>query len=104
MAIGRLVSARSTGTSNRDAGIADRLADGPLRDEDDIAAQLRARQVDAIRRLEAPLMLVNMINVGALLLELALGQAARSASSSARSGAAPGATSSTRARKPLRIA
>lgn len=48
------------------------LSDPKRRQSEEVAGQLRARQVNAIQRLGIPLMIVNLVNICTLLLELHL--------------------------------
>jgi len=50
----------------------ERLSDPSLHGSEEVAGQLRARQVNAIQRLAIPLMIVNLVNVAAVLLQLRL--------------------------------
>jgi len=71
------ISAAVRLTGNRALGdgsvsLAERLSNPARHGSEDLAAQLRARQVDAIQRLGVPLMVANIVNAAALVLELLL--------------------------------
>ncbi len=50
----------------------ERLSDPTRHGSEELAGQLRARQVNAIQKLSIPLMIVNLVNIGAFLLQLYL--------------------------------